>query len=123
MIGNDFLTEIQPLFLVGLPRGQFVADTEGPPPRVPAKAHSDAILDGRGKRKELSRNGHQATLQLGIDAMTDDVEEAALPARHVNLGRDLRFTWVVADEVAQVNDRNVGEVRTHCELRSSNAAR
>jgi len=85
--GGQLGAEIEPFLQVRLPGGELAADREVTPPGPAAPRHRDLHLVRHGQGEELGARGGQLIEQLRGHAVAGHVEEAAVPARRLNLLR------------------------------------
>jgi len=80
--------EVQSLLQVRLPGGELAADRKVPAPGPAAPLHGDLHLVRHGQGEELGARGGQLIEQFRGHAVAGHVEEAAVPARRLDLLRD-----------------------------------
>jgi small GTP-binding protein len=85
VVERELFAEIETFLHVGRSRRQLTADRKPPAPRAAAVHHRDLRLLGLRKGEELTGERVDARLQLGRDAVPDDVEEPRVAARGVDL--------------------------------------
>jgi hypothetical protein len=79
--------EVEPFLQVRPPGGELAADREIAPPGPAAPRHGDLRLVRRGQGEELGARAGQLIEQLRGHAVAGHVEEAAVPARRLDLLR------------------------------------
>ena len=85
MIVRQLRAEIDAFFTIGLSRRQLLPNRKVPAPRGAAEIHPDAHLFVERLSEEVAARRLETRLQVGIDAVTDDVEEPAFAAGESDL--------------------------------------
>jgi hypothetical protein len=115
VVRRQLRPEIEALLLVRPAGRELVADAKITPPGPAAQGHADSQFALQVLREEPAAEVAQPVLQRLVDAVPDDVEEAALPACLAEALGDGPPGGGPRDQAAHVDDRDVREVtyRSH----------
>ncbi len=110
--------EVEPLFAVGPPRRQLVADRKISAPRGATQRHANLKFRREFLREEFTALPHQPRLESFVDAVADDVEEAPLAARRVDPRAGRFRAGASLDKRGDVDDRQAHGVAGRVKLAS-----
>ena len=110
VIGTELFTEIDALLLIGTARRELVADWEVTAPRTTGQRHSNAQFQPNVLREELAAQGDEARLQLLVNAVTDNVKEAAFATRPPKLCGRRAALSCSGEQRTDINDGDLRKV-------------